>query len=49
MTGLHGTDDVLDLQFALSKVELCPTCTWTWRNITVANERRGGGPAWVSY
>lgn len=48
VTALHGTDDVLDLQFARSKVQLCATCVWTWRNITVANERRGAGAAWVS-
>eukprot|EP00878_Enallax_costatus_P019030 GHUV01020064.1.p1 GENE.GHUV01020064.1~~GHUV01020064.1.p1 ORF type:complete len:451 (+),score=54.56 GHUV01020064.1:52-1404(+) len=46
VTALHGTNDVLDLQFRRSMIHLCSTCVWTWRNMTTANERRGGSPAW---
>lgn len=41
MTGADGVNTVLDLEFLHGVVQLCSTCTFTFRNITIANERRG--------
>jgi hypothetical protein len=43
ITGLHGKDVVLDLEFKRALVELCSTCTLTFSNITISNERWGTG------
>jgi hypothetical protein len=40
---LHGKDTVLNLEFKRALVELCGTCTLTFTNITISNERRGTG------
>jgi hypothetical protein len=42
VTGAQGLDTVLDLTFLHGVVQLCATCVFTFENITVANERRGG-------
>jgi hypothetical protein len=42
VTGAQGLDTVLDLAFLHGVVQLCATCVFTFENITVANERRGG-------
>jgi hypothetical protein len=34
---------VLDQQFQKARLQLCGGCTWTFRNITVANDSRGSG------
>ncbi len=45
LTGQPGQPEpVLDLDFANSVIELCSTCVFTLRNITVKNERRGRPP-----
>jgi hypothetical protein len=36
---------VLDLDFVAAAVQLCRTCSVTFHNITVANERHGVGEA----
>jgi hypothetical protein len=45
ITGAQGLDTVLDLDFVAAAVQLCPTCSVTFKNITVANERHGVGEA----
>jgi hypothetical protein len=43
ITGSHGKDGILNLEFKRALVELCSTCTLTFTNITISNERRGTG------
>lgn len=43
ITGAQGRDTVLDQQFQRARLQLCGGCTWTFRNITVANDTRGSG------
>lgn len=43
ITGGQGRDTVLDQQFKRARLQLCGDCTWTFRNITVANDSRGSG------
>jgi hypothetical protein len=45
ITGAQGVDTVLDLDFVAAAVQLCPSCSVTFNNITVANERHGVGEA----
>uniref|UniRef100_A0A383VEV7 Protein kinase domain-containing protein n=1 Tax=Tetradesmus obliquus TaxID=3088 RepID=A0A383VEV7_TETOB len=42
LTGAQGLDTVLDLAFLHGVVQLCATCVFTIRNITLTNDRRGG-------
>lgn len=41
VSGAKGTDTVLDQQFQRARLQLCGNCTWTYQNITVANDSRG--------
>ncbi|KAF6266356.1 kinase-like domain-containing protein [Scenedesmus sp. NREL 46B-D3] len=43
ITGAQGLDTVLDLDFVSAAVQLCPACSVTFHNITVANDRHGVG------
>jgi len=43
VSGAKGTDTVLDQQFQRARLQLCGNCTWTYQNITVANDSRGSG------
>jgi hypothetical protein len=45
ISGAPGTFPVLDLQWKRGKLLICSTCTFTFSNMVVANERQGVGPA----
>jgi hypothetical protein len=41
MTGLPGQQPLLDFDFNLSVLELCDNCTFTIKDMAIANDRRG--------
>lgn len=41
VSGANGTNTVVDQQFQRARLQLCGSCTWTYRNITVANDNKG--------
>lgn len=45
VTGARGTSTIFDQAFLQGKVQLCGTCTWTFTNITVANDRKSSDQA----
>jgi hypothetical protein len=45
ITAALGYEAILDVNFARSAVELCSSCSVTFLNMTVANDRRGPGAA----
>jgi hypothetical protein len=45
VTGNKGTETVFDQQFQRARLQLCGSCTWTFHNITVANDSSGSAPA----
>jgi hypothetical protein len=45
LTAALGPDSMLDLLFVRSAVELCSICTFTFKDVAVANDRRGPGGA----
>lgn len=41
VTGARGTQTVWDQQFLRARLQLCGRCSWTFANITVANDHKG--------